>query len=53
MPLVGVTSRAAEGVVICQLTDTSVNAPLLLMTVSVVVDGMVVKEESRGGSADV
>ena len=50
-PLVGVMSRSAKGVVTCQATETSVNVPLLLMTVKVVVEGMVVKEESLGGSA--
>ena len=50
-PLVGVTSRSAKGVVTCQATEISVNVPLLLMMVKVVVEGMVVKEESRGGSA--
>jgi hypothetical protein len=47
----GVTSRSAKGVVTSQATETSVNVPLLLMTVKVVLEGMVVKEGSRGGSA--
>lgn len=47
----GVMSRSAEGVVTCQVTETSVNVPLLLVTIKVVVEGMVVKEGSRGGSA--
>ena len=50
-PLVGVTSRSAKGVVTCQMTEMSVNVPLLLMTVRVVVEGMVMKDGSRGGSA--
>ena len=50
-PLVGETSRLAKGVVTCHVTETSVNVPLLLTTVKVVVEGMVVNEGSRGGSA--
>ena len=46
-------SRAAEGVVTCQVTEMSVNVPLFLMTVSVVVEGRVSTDESRGGSAGV
>ena len=46
VPLVGVMSRSAEGVVTCHITETSVNVPLLLMTVKVVVEGMVMKEGS-------
>ena len=50
-PTVGVTSRAAEGVVTSQATETSVNVPLSLMTVKVVVEGRVWSEGLRGGSA--
>ena len=51
LPLVGVMSRFAEGVVTCHVTETSVNVPLFLITVKVVVEGIVIKEGSRGGSA--
>ena len=40
IPRVGVTSRDAEGVVTSHETETSVNVPLSLVTVSVVVEGM-------------
>lgn len=53
MPRVGVTSRAAESVVTCQETVTSVNVPLPLVTVSVVLEGVLWSEGLLGGSADV
>ena len=50
-PPVGVTSREADGVVICHVTVTSVNVPLSLMTVRVVVEGRLWSSGLRGGSA--